>query len=199
MTAPTPPALRARRLPGATSPPTTTMRSAISARRATSPIPATAPTRAGDTPQEVLFIVTDGVEDEESGGSRLQQAMNDLGNAPGRQFEAAPTGAPQSRTAASRSPSSIPTISPFRPIAGTRAGSPRSSRTSAPAMQACASPGLFYDAAIGSDLGQALRGAVRRGDKVGASDQLRQEKLKPAPAIKQGEDLAAGRTTTRTE
>jgi hypothetical protein len=26
----------------------------------------------------------------------------------------------------------------------------------APAMQACASPGLFYDAAIGADLGQAL-------------------------------------------
>jgi hypothetical protein len=25
-----------------------------------------------------------------------------------------------------------------------------------PALQACASPGLFYDAAIGSDLGQAL-------------------------------------------
>ena len=27
---------------------------------------------------------------------------------------------------------------------------------SAPALQACASPGLFYDAAIGSDLGAAL-------------------------------------------
>jgi len=25
-----------------------------------------------------------------------------------------------------------------------------------PALQACATPGLFYDAAIGSDLGQAL-------------------------------------------
>ena len=25
-----------------------------------------------------------------------------------------------------------------------------------PALQACASPGLFYDAAIGADLGQAL-------------------------------------------
>ena len=30
------------------------------------------------------------------------------------------------------------------------------SSPSRPALQACASPGLFYDAAIGSDLGQAL-------------------------------------------
>ena len=47
------------------------------------PNPGNGTNQAGDTPQEVLFIVTDGVEDEESGGSRLQQAINDLGNAPG--------------------------------------------------------------------------------------------------------------------
>ena len=61
----------------------------------------------------------------------------------------------RSRTAASRSRSSIPTIcrsghswydghiAPIQSDIG-------------PALQACASPGLFYDAAIGSDLGQAL-------------------------------------------
>ena len=47
------------------------------------PNPGNGTNQSGDKPQEVLFIVTDGVEDEESGGSRLQQAMNDLGNAPG--------------------------------------------------------------------------------------------------------------------
>ena len=30
----------------------------------------------------MLFIVTDGVEDELSGGARLEQAINDLGNSP---------------------------------------------------------------------------------------------------------------------
>ena len=30
----------------------------------------------------MLFIVTDGVEDEQNGG-RIQEAINDLGNAPG--------------------------------------------------------------------------------------------------------------------
>src|SRR5208282_6007442 len=46
------------------------------------PNPGTGTNQPGDTPQEVLFIVTDGVEDEQN-GSRLQQAINDLGNAPG--------------------------------------------------------------------------------------------------------------------
>ena len=47
------------------------------------PNPGNGTNQSGDKPQEVLFIVTDGVEDEESGSSRLQQAINDLGNAPG--------------------------------------------------------------------------------------------------------------------
>jgi hypothetical protein len=46
------------------------------------PNPGAGTNQPGDTPQEVLFIVTDGVEDEQSGGSRLEQAINDLGNAP---------------------------------------------------------------------------------------------------------------------
>ena len=49
------------------------------------PNPGNGTNQPGDTPQEVLFIVTDGVEDEQSGG-RLQQAINDLGSAPRRQF-----------------------------------------------------------------------------------------------------------------
>ena len=46
------------------------------------PVPGNGTNQPSDTPQEVLFIVTDGVEDELSGGSRLEQAINNLGNAP---------------------------------------------------------------------------------------------------------------------
>jgi hypothetical protein len=46
------------------------------------PNPGNGTNQNGDKPQEVLFIVTDSVEDEES-GARLQQAINDLGAAPG--------------------------------------------------------------------------------------------------------------------
>ena len=46
------------------------------------PNPGNGTNQPGDTPQEVLFIVTDGVEDELSGGSRLEQAINNLGNRP---------------------------------------------------------------------------------------------------------------------
>jgi hypothetical protein len=46
------------------------------------PNPGNGTNQNGDTPQEVLFIVTDGVEDEQT-SSRLQQAINDLGSAPG--------------------------------------------------------------------------------------------------------------------
>ena len=46
------------------------------------PAPGNGTNQPSDTPQEVLFIVTDGVEDELSGGSRLEQAINNLGNAP---------------------------------------------------------------------------------------------------------------------
>jgi Flp pilus assembly protein TadG len=118
------------------------------------PNPGNGTNQNGDTPQEVLFIVTDGVEDEQS-GSRLQQAINDLGSAPGgnsssknwcttiknrgvkiavlyTDYLAVPANAWYEQY-----------IAPIQSDIG-------------PALQACASPGLFYDAAIGSDLGAAL-------------------------------------------
>jgi Putative Flp pilus-assembly TadE/G-like len=119
------------------------------------PNPGNGTNQAGDTPQEVLFIVTDGVEDEESGGSRLQQAINDLGNAPGGNSNSANW----CTTIKNRGIRiailytdylAVPAnswyeswIAPIQSDIG-------------PALQACASPGLFYDAAIGDDLGQAL-------------------------------------------
>ena len=101
------------------------------------PNPGNGTNQPGDTPQEVLFIVTDGVEDEQNGG-RIQEAINDLGNAPGgNSWE--PTGARPSRTAASRSRSSIPTTWPCRPTAGTihtlRRSSPTSVRPCRPARR----------------------------------------------------------------
>ena len=119
------------------------------------PNPGNGTNQSGDTPQEVLFIVTDGVEDEKSGGSRLQQAINDLGSAPGG--NSASTN--WCTTIKNRGIKiailytdylAVPAnswyeswIAPIQSDIG-------------PAMQACASPGLFYDAAIGSDLGAAL-------------------------------------------
>ena len=118
------------------------------------PNPGNGTNQNGDTPQEVLFIVTDGVEDEQS-GSRLQQAINDLGSAPGGNS----SGTNWCTTIKNRGVKiailytdylAVPAnswyetyIAPIQSDIG-------------PALQACASPGLFYDAAIGSDLGQAL-------------------------------------------
>jgi Flp pilus assembly protein TadG len=118
------------------------------------PNPGNGTNQNGDTPQEVLFIVTDGVEDEQS-GSRLQQAINDLGGAPGGNS----SGTNWCTTIKNRGVKiailytdylAVPAnawyeswIAPIQSDIG-------------PAMQACASPGLFYDAAIGADLGAAL-------------------------------------------
>jgi Flp pilus assembly protein TadG len=118
------------------------------------PDPGNGTDQSGDTPKKVLFIVTDGVEDKQSGG-RVQQAINDLGLAPGgHQF-----GTDWCTTIKDRGiriavlyTDYLPVtanawynqwIAPIQPDIG-------------PALQACASPGLFYDAAIGSDLGAAL-------------------------------------------
>ena len=119
------------------------------------PNPGNGTNQPGDTPQEVLFIVTDGVEDEQSGGTRLEQAINDLGNS----AYGNSSGTNWCTTIKNRGVKiailytdylAVPTdswyqghIAPIQSDIG-------------PALQACASPGLFYDAAIGSDLGQAL-------------------------------------------
>ena len=90
-----------------------------------------------------------------SGGSRLEQALNDLGNS----VYGNSSGTNWCTTIKNRGIKiailytdylAVPTdswyqghIAPIQSDIG-------------PALQACASPGLFYDAAIGSDLGQAL-------------------------------------------
>jgi hypothetical protein len=118
------------------------------------PAPGYGSNQTGDTPQKVLFIVTDGVEDEQS-GSRLQQAMNDLGAAPGGNSSSTnwcTTIKNRGIKIAILYTDYLPVtsnawynswIAPFQTSIG-------------PALEACASSGLFYDAAIGSDLGAAL-------------------------------------------
>ena len=110
------------------------------------PNPGNGTNQSGDKPQEVLFIVTDGVEDEKSGGSRLEQALNDLGNS----VYGNSSGINWCTTIKNRGIKiailytdylAVPTdswyqghIAPIQSDIG-------------PALQACASPGLFYDAA----------------------------------------------------
>ena len=101
-----------------------------------------------------------------SGGSRLEQAINDLGNA----VYGNSSGTNWCTTIKNRGIKiailytdylAVPTdswyeghIAPIQSDIG-------------PALQACASPGLFYDAAIGVGPRAGAGGAVRRGDPVG--------------------------------
>jgi Flp pilus assembly protein TadG len=120
------------------------------------PNPGNGTNQAGDTPQEVLFIITDGVEDEETGGSRIQQAINDLGSAPGGKSNST-----NWCTAIKNRGIKIAVL--YTDYLAVPANSwyeswiaPIQSEIG-PALQACASPGLFYDAGLdSSNLGQDL-------------------------------------------
>ena len=118
------------------------------------PNPGNGTNETGDTPQEVLFIVTDGVEDEWS-GARLQQAINDLGLAPG----GSSTGTNWCTTIKNRGIKIAILYTEYLPVTANNWYdswiAPIQSDIG-PALEACASPGLFYDAAIGADLGAAL-------------------------------------------
>jgi Flp pilus assembly protein TadG len=120
---------------------------ALSSIDTTMPKPGKGTNVTGDTPQEVLFFVTDGVEDELTGGNRLIQTINGSG---GTNYctEIKNRGIQIAILYTEYLPVPVNSfyVSNVEPIQ-TDLG---------PALQACASPGLFYDAAIGADLGQAL-------------------------------------------
>ncbi len=119
------------------------------------PNPGNGTNQQGDRPQEVLFIVTDGVEDEEKSGSRIQEAINDLGGAPGGNS----TGANWCTTIKNRGIKIAILYTEYLPVPANSWYESYIAPVQSdigPALQACASPGLFYDAAIGSDLGAAL-------------------------------------------
>ena len=111
------------------------------------PTPGNGTNSAGDKPQEVLFFVTDGVEDELN-INRLIQPINGGNGATN-----------YCTTIKNRGVKIAVLYTEYLPVpsnASTMRTSRRSSRNIGPTLQACASPGLYYDAAIGADLGAAL-------------------------------------------
>lgn len=107
------------------------------------PNPGNGTNQAGDKPQELLFIVTDGVDDEMVGGSRVQSQMNQsycttIKNRGIRIAVLYTTYLP------------LPTnswyntyIAPFQPNIGTN-------------LQSCASPGLYFQVSTDQDISAAL-------------------------------------------
>jgi Flp pilus assembly protein TadG len=97
--------------------------------------------------QELLFFVTDGVEDENNGGSRLIQAINANG------------ATNWCNTIKARGIKIAVLYTSYLPVTtnwfyNTKVGPWQSNI--GPALQACASSGLYYEAAVGADLGKAL-------------------------------------------
>ena len=122
---------------------------ALNSINSTMPDPGKGANVVGDTPQEVLFLVTDGLEDELIDGVRVYEQINGPNwstpdyctTIKNRGIRIAVL-----YTAYLALPNSSwyeTNIGPFAPYL-------------APALQACASPGLFYQAAIGDDLGADL-------------------------------------------
>jgi Flp pilus assembly protein TadG len=107
------------------------------------PAPGNGSNVAGDTPQEVLFLVTDGVEDETVGGSRQESVINvadctAIKNKGIRiavlytEYLALPTNGWYNAH-----------VAPFQPNIGST-------------LQSCASPGLYFMVLTGGDISGAL-------------------------------------------
>jgi len=102
---------------------------------------------AGDTPQEILFLVTDGMEDELYSGTRYYQPINN----PVRQQNWCDTIKARNIKIAAlyttylplQDPWSVSNVMPFVPNLG-------------PAVKACASPGLYFEVSPGSSIAAAL-------------------------------------------
>ena len=112
----------------------------------TIPTPGNGTNIDGDKPQEVLFFVTDGVEDEMN-GARLIQPINANGATNYcTMIKARGVKIAVLYTDYLPVPSNAYYMGHVAPILS----------QVAPALQACASPGMFYEAAIGDDIGKAL-------------------------------------------
>jgi hypothetical protein len=123
------------------------------------PDPGNGTNEPGDTPQEMLFIVTDGVVDEKSGSRRLEQTINDLSGDPSASPYGNLKGTDWCTTIKKRNIKiailytdylKLPAnswygghISPFQP------------QISAD-LEACATPGLFIDEANDTNIGRDL-------------------------------------------
>jgi hypothetical protein len=119
---------------------------ALNSINTTMPTPGNGTNLPGDKPQEVLFFVTDGVEDE-TNLIRLIQPING-GTSHNYCTDIKNKGIKIAILYTEYLPLPensfyVSNVAPFQANIG-------------PALQACASPGLFYDAAIGDDLSTGL-------------------------------------------
>ncbi|MGH7083516.1 MAG: pilus assembly protein TadG-related protein, partial [Acetobacteraceae bacterium] len=107
------------------------------------PNPGSGTTLPGDTPQEVVFFVTDGVEDEDVNGGRQMSVINtDLCSAIKNrgiriavlytEYLPLPTNSFYNGN-----------IAPFQSTIG-------------PTLEACASPGLYFEVKTGGDISAAM-------------------------------------------
>jgi len=109
------------------------------------PTPGGGTTQTGDTPQEILFFVTDGVEDEMVGGNRQESTMT------GTKDWCTPLKTRGIRIAVLYTEYfPLPTnswyvahVQPYQPSIATT-------------LQSCASSGLFYEVGLGQDISAAL-------------------------------------------
>jgi Flp pilus assembly protein TadG len=107
------------------------------------PNPGNGTNQPGDTPQEVLFFVTDGVEDESVAGSRVQSLMDPsyctaIKNRGIRIAVLYTTYLPLPTNAWYNS-----YVAPFQPNIG-------------PNLQSCASPGLYFQVTVDQDISAAM-------------------------------------------
>jgi hypothetical protein len=123
------------------------------------PSPGNGTNEPGDTPQEMLFIVTDGVVDEMSGSRRLEQTINDLGGDPNPSPYGNVKGTNWCTTIKNRG---IKIAILYTDYLKVPANSwymshidPFQSQISAD-LEACATPGLFIDEANDTNIGQDL-------------------------------------------
>ena len=132
--------------PGSNGDVATNYDNALSSINATMPTPGNGTNVPGDKPQEVLFFVTDGVEDEQNLVRLIQPVNGNNGTNYCTQIKARGIKIAILYTEYLPVPTNAfyeSSVAPFQPNIGTY-------------LQACASPNLYYDAAIGSNLGTAL-------------------------------------------
>jgi Flp pilus assembly protein TadG len=119
---------------------------AMSSINATMPTPGGGSNLNGDTPQEVMFLVTDGVEDEQNLVRLIQPINAGLSTNYCTLIKARGIKIAVLYTAYLPVPANSFYMTYVAPIQANLG----------PALQACASPGLYYQAAIGANLGTAL-------------------------------------------
>ena len=134
--------------------------SAMSSINSLMPDPGSGTNNAGDTPQEVLFLVTDGVEDEcqsptlnayRTGGCRQQYLMNS-----NTDWCSAIKNRGIRIAVLYTEYLPLPTSSWYVDFDGEGAGISSFQPQIATQLQSCASPGLYYQVASGGDISAAL-------------------------------------------